>query len=105
MLSEKLADWTEQWKREGLEAGRKEVLEKGLEQGLEKGLEQGRAQGLAQGRQQKAAALLIRFLEKRFGPLDEAVRKRVGNASVQDIENWSDQVLEAGSVEEVFKHL
>ncbi|WP_347331319.1 hypothetical protein [Marinimicrobium locisalis] len=39
MLSEKLADWTEQWKQEGLEAG----LEAGLEQGLAKGLERGEA--------------------------------------------------------------
>ncbi|MGD8177160.1 hypothetical protein [Marinimicrobium sp. ARAG 43.8] len=31
MLSEKLDDWTEQWKKEGVEAGRKEGLKLGLE--------------------------------------------------------------------------
>ncbi len=87
MLSENLADWTEQWKREGLEAGRKEGLE----------------QGVMQGRQQEAAAMLIRFLVKRFGPLDGVTLQRVESASLQEIESWSDRVLDADSVEEVFE--
>ena len=91
MLSEKLDDWTEQWKKEGVEAGRKEGLKLGLEQGLE------------QGRKQEAAAMLTRFLTKRFGPLDESTQEQVGSASVEQIEAWSDRVLDASTLAEVFK--
>jgi len=73
MLSEKLDDWTEQWKKEGVE----------------------------QGRKQEAAAMLTRFLVKRFGPLDEATTQRVNQASVEQIEAWSDRVLDAESIEAV----
>ena len=67
--------------------------------GLEKGLEKGREEG----RRQEAIAMLTRFLTKRFGPLDEVTRERLQKAEVEQIEAWSDRVLDAQSIEEVFE--
>lgn len=78
MLAEKLDDWTEQWKREGLE------------------------KGIEKGRQQEASAMLLRFLTKRFGPVDEATRQKVEAAPVEQLEAWGDRVLDAGSLDDVF---
>jgi hypothetical protein len=50
MLAERVMEWTQQWKEEGLEQGRQE------------GLEQGRQEGLAAER-----ALLLRLVRRRFG--------------------------------------
>ena len=47
--------------------------------------------------------MLTRFLTKRFGPLDEVTRERLQNAEVGQIEAWSDRVLDAESIEEVFE--
>ena len=41
------------------------IVRKGMQQGLQKGLEQ----GLQQGRRQEAAAMLLRQLKRRCGPL------------------------------------
>ena len=50
-----------------------------------------------------AIAMLTRFLPKRFGPLDEATRERLQKAEVEQLEAWSDRVLDAESIEEVFE--
>jgi len=71
--------------------------------GLEKGLEKGREEGREEGRRQEAISMLTRFLVKRFGPLDEATTQRVNQASVEQIEAWSDRVLDANSLEEVLE--
>lgn len=47
--------------------------------------------------------MLTRFLTKRFGPLDEGTHERVSSASVEQIEAWSDQVLDAETLVEVFE--
>ncbi|WP_027331200.1 Rpn family recombination-promoting nuclease/putative transposase [Marinimicrobium agarilyticum] len=93
MLSEKLADWTEQWKQEGLEAGLAEGREQGRKQGLEQGLEQAR---------QKEAAFLLKLLEKRFGPLTNTHHQRIQAAPVEQLEVWCERILDAETVEEVF---
>ncbi len=90
MLAEKLDDWTEQWKREGLEKGRQE------------GRQEGRLQGQLEGRQQEAAVMLLRFLSKRFGPVDEATRQKVEASPVEQLEAWGDRVLDANSLDDVF---
>lgn len=66
-----------------------------LDDGVKIGLEQGRAQG--------AVALLERQLTQRFGPLPQTVRKKLEKASVAQVEAWSDALLEAQSLKQVFK--
>jgi len=54
-----------------------------------------------QGVQEGEALLLIRFLEKRFGPVSDGQRKRILAADSQTIEAWADQVLTASSLDSV----
>ena len=81
MLAERVIEWTEEWKR----------------QGLEQGLQQGRQEG----RQEGEAALLLRLLERRFGPLDEPIRQRVRTADAETLLQWGERILTAGTLEEV----
>lgn len=78
----------------GLEMARNEERQKGLEQGRELGLEQGLAQG--------ATSLLLRLLERKFGPLPSAGAARVQAAPLHDVERWSERILDAATLSDVF---
>lgn len=60
------------------------------QRGIEKGIEKGEA------------LLLQRLLVRRFGPLPDDLMARIGSATQEQIECWSDRVLDAASLEEVF---
>lgn len=67
--------------------------------GIEKGLQQGLEQGLRQGE----AAVLLRLIERKYGP--EAVtayRNRVEQADAETLLKWSERLLAAETVDEVF---
>ncbi|CAM3805469.1 DUF4351 domain-containing protein [Castellaniella denitrificans] len=49
------------------------------------------------------ADLLLRLIQRRFGPVDEAVVQRIRAAGTEELETWSLNVLDAASLEEVFK--
>ncbi len=66
------------------------------------GIEKGMQQGLTQGRAEGAAYALRRLLQKRFGPLPEDVLTRLHTASVDELEHWLDQALDAESLAGVF---
>jgi hypothetical protein len=62
--------------------------------GMERGLQQGKLEG--------EATLLLRLFTKRFGPPDEAIRNRLGNATLDQLELWADRILDAPSQAAVF---
>ena len=68
------------------------------ERGEARGEARGRAVGLAEGE----AKSLARLLQRRFGPLPAAVRSRIAAASVDELDDWTDQVLDAPSLEAIF---
>jgi hypothetical protein len=74
-LAEKFDQWAEQYKKEGRQ----------------------------EGRQEGETLLLQRQLTRRFGPLPSSVVARIGAASVPEIETWGDRVLDATSLDEVFR--
>ena len=47
--------------------------------------------------------LLQRQLARRFGPLPTAVVARIATATVEEIDAWGDRVLDAKSLDEVFR--
>jgi hypothetical protein len=47
--------------------------------------------------------VLERLLSRRFGPLSEATRQRLKNATLEQLERWTDTILDAATLEEVFK--
>jgi hypothetical protein len=70
--------WSQRIKAEGFKLGRREGLEKGMRQ------------------------LLLRQLERRFGPLPESVRAKVESiASTRRLTRLSDQLLVASSLDEL----
>ncbi len=64
----------------------------------EEGIEIGKAEGKAEG----AAAVLTRLLSKRFGPLSPDAAQRLQTATVEQLELWTDRVLDAPTLAAVF---
>ena len=63
-----------------------------------KGLEEGRREA-----QLREANLVLRQLERRFGSLSEATEARVRSADPDALERWSLRLLDATTLEEVFR--
>ena len=74
-----------------------QLIERGRQQGLEKGLQQGREEGA----QRKARELLVKLLERRFGPLPEPALARVDAADTAELDLWVERVLTAATLAEV----
>lgn len=75
MLSERVEEWTKSWEEQGLE----------------------------RGRQQGEALLLMHLMEKKFGAeAVETYRERVKLAQADQLLAWSERILTAGSIEEMF---
>jgi hypothetical protein len=74
MLAERVVQWTEKWKQEGVQ----------------------------QGVQLGEIALLRKQLQRRFGPLPEAVAARIAAAEPEQLETWGLNLLDAASLEDVF---
>jgi flagellar biosynthesis/type III secretory pathway protein FliH len=87
MLAERVKNWTEQWKQEGLEQGRQE--------GMKEGLQAGRIEG--------SAAMLQNLLTLKFGPLPDAALEQIRQADSHALILWSGRVLTASTWEEIFQ--
>ena len=79
MLAEHVKEWTQEW------------LEQGVQQGLQQGLQQGEAK------------VLLRQVERKFGPLAETQRQRILAASPDTLLEWAERLLSADRWEEVVK--
>ncbi len=74
MLATQGEAWKQQWKAEG------------------------EAEGIAKGQ----ARTLLRLVDRRFGPVSEAVRARVNGADLDTLDRWLDRVLDAPTLDAVF---
>jgi len=92
MLAERVEEWTEQWKRDGLQQG----LQEGLQQGIQQGIQQGELLG--------EANVLARLFTKRFGPLSAETQTRLKTATHEQIGQWVENILDAPTLEDVFKN-
>jgi len=89
MLAERISQWTEQAKHEGLMQGRME------------GRREGESFGLLRGQ----AAILQRLLLKRFGRqlAEERLREKLQSARPEQLETWAERILDAQSLDDVFR--
>ena len=69
----------------------------GLQDGILKGVEQ----GIERGAHANALAMLTRLIEHRFGPLDDATRRRLADASTEQLMDWSQRLLSAATLADV----
>ena len=83
MLAERVQEWTREWREQGRKAGRQEGHQKGL---------------LVGGR-----TVLIRQLEKKFGPLTDYHRQRLQAADAETLLVWSERLLTADTIDDVLQ--
>ena len=76
---------------------RRKAIKEGIAKGLAKGLSKGRAVGTAEGR----AAIVLRLLQQRFGPLPDDAVARIRSATSADLDRYADLVLSARTLAEV----
>ena len=74
------------------------IVQTARDEGIQQGLSQGREEGIEQGER----TLLRRQLRRRFGFLAPEADARIGGASSRDLESWAENVLDAGTLDEVF---
>ena len=80
-----------------------ERLETWFEETYVIGLATGYAIGFQQGRiEEGESRLLAKLLERRFGPLPQAVTERLAAATEAQLEAWGEAVLSAPSLEAIF---
>jgi len=70
---------------------------------IDRYIEQGRQQGLQQGRHQGEAAVLLRLIERKFGPPIDSIRQRVEDADTETLLRWSERILTADSLDAVLQ--
>jgi flagellar biosynthesis/type III secretory pathway protein FliH len=78
LIDEYTKDWTKRWKEEGYQ------------------------EGLQVGRQEGESAMVLRLSERRFGALDDGVRQQIQSADTDTLLVWSDRLLSAQRVEDIF---
>ena len=74
------------------------IVQRARDEGTQRGIEQGIERGIERGER----ALLRRQLRRRFGFLPPEADERIGRASTRDLEAWAENVLDAGTLDEVF---
>jgi hypothetical protein len=74
------------------------TAERLIQQGRAEGEARGRAEGEARGR----AELLKKLMTLKFGPLSPETEKRVSSAAIADLDRWSERMLNAQYIEEIF---
>ena len=60
---------------------------------------------LNDARREGAQLILQRLLTKRFGDLPEWVIQKLDAANARQLEGWTDEILVANSLDELFKHI
>jgi predicted transposase/invertase (TIGR01784 family) len=82
------------------------MLEERMEQWSQKlrqeGKIEGRIEGKIEGKIEGEAAVLERLLFKRFGPLTKATEQKLKTATLTQLEIWTDRILDATRIEDVF---
>jgi Domain of unknown function (DUF4351) len=64
---------------------------------------EGRVEGRAEGEVKGAARTLVRLLTRRFTTVHDEVRARIEAASLEQLDIWSDRVLDAATLDDVFR--
>jgi hypothetical protein len=63
---------------------------------------QGKAEGMAEGINKGRGETLLRLIGKRCGPPTPEVSHRLHGATAADLDRWTDRILEAKSLAELF---
>ena len=78
------------------------MIQRAHDRGMRLGMRQGRDEGIREGRVDGERTVLERLLRRRFGHLSPAVADRLHRASATDLEEWTENVLDARTLDDVF---
>jgi len=89
--------------RQAVEQTRPEQAEALVMTVAEQWVQRGRKEGRQEGRQEGEALTLLRLIERKFGAeAKEAYRERLEQASGKELARWTDRILEAERIEDLF---
>ncbi|MEO5333995.1 MAG: Rpn family recombination-promoting nuclease/putative transposase [Magnetococcus sp. YQC-5] len=74
----------------------------GKKEGIEEGRQEGFLEGFLDGRKEGEAAILLKLIRRKFGQMPDWVIEKVQTANLDLLGAWSENVLFANSVDEVF---
>jgi predicted transposase YdaD len=82
------------------------LAEKLIAKGKDEGKLEGRHEGKLEGQTLAKQQVLLRLLEKKFGPVDDAEKRKIGNCRDTDrLDQAIDLVLDAESIDRVLRPL
>ena len=87
---------------EGRAQGRAEGIELGTVKGMAIGREEGKAEGKAEGLELGMKSLILRQLERKFGPLSPEHEAMLDAASTEQLEKYSEALLTSSTINAVF---
>jgi Domain of unknown function (DUF4351) len=76
-----------------------EFAKRYVAEGRARGLAEGKAEGKAEGELQGRAALVVRLLSLRFGPMSEDVRAKIGAASIGELDAIGERLLTVSTLQ------
>ena len=85
------------WMKEGIQQGKRE--------GMQQGMQKGKRQGKQEGKREEAAALVLRLLARRVGPLNAALRRQVTALPTARLEDLGEALLDFSAVDDLKKWL
>jgi hypothetical protein len=106
MLQQNMKRWAETVRMDAMQVGRSGGLVDGIQigrsEGIVDGIQIGRVDGIQIGNLQGQTNTLLRQLQRRFSTLPEWVKERVLSASGDELDLWTDRILDAQTLEELF---
>jgi predicted transposase YdaD len=79
------------------------IAEQWKAEGFSQGLDKGKAEGKAEGKTEGKSEILLRQIVRRFGPLSPETEARVRSASADRLDLWSERILEAQTLADLFR--
>ena len=79
------------------------VMAGAIQRARDEGRQEGMERGVRQGRVEGERAVLERLLLRRFRRLSPGAAERLRRASADDLETWADNVLDADTLDDVFR--
>lgn len=73
------------------------IREEGIKIGIEQGIELGIEQGIEKG----TLLVLLKLLNRRFGPMPSSLVKRIESAGIQTLEILTDAALDLESIDQI----
>ena len=76
----------------------------GIEKGHQQGKLEGKVEGRLEGKLEGETSLLERLLTRRFGPLNAETLGRLDSGTLEQLEQWADNLFDAVTLEDIFKN-